>query len=564
MILNTSQVLQLKLGGAVATTELPIYAAWADVRRDSVELLPGANSYASTGTTAVTVLPAASSQFLRQLKYLSAYNSDTAPVDVIVQVLDGATVRRVCLVTLPVGATLEYTPDEGWHAIQFGADLAGVVVDSIADADTVNAPSRNAVFDALALKIATSVLDTDGTLAANSDAKIATQKAVKTYVDNAVTGLWEVKGSTDCSANPNYPSALKGDAYVVSVAGKIGGASGTSVDAGDVYVALLDNAGGTEASVGTSWAHFEHNLAGVTLSAIVPNTVPSAGQLLVGNAGGTAYAPVSASGDVTVASTGAMTLATAQPAVHTWALAQTFTVAPVFTDAPGSRDALKIGPRYCYEALADFASGNVSATVLGTEWGTSASGTGAQLTALVGLTSGNSSGRAVLTLGTTTTGRAAILTATLTHALGAGAAQFVLKGAMESLSDATDTFVQRLGLMDSVSAEPTNGCYFRYTHSVNSGKWECVTRAAGVETATDSGITAVAGTERNWQIKVNAAGTSVEFYIDGTLKQTHSTNIPTARIGFAAAAIRSAGTAAKNALGMDLIYVRIDFTTPRW
>lgn len=47
-----------------------------------------------------------------------------------------------------------------------------------------------------------------------------------------------------------------------------------------------------------------------TRAAIVPNTAPSAGQLLVGNAGGTAYAPVSASGDATVASTGALTLAT--------------------------------------------------------------------------------------------------------------------------------------------------------------------------------------------------------------------------------------------------------------
>jgi hypothetical protein len=37
------------------------------------------------------------------------------------------------------------------------------------------------------------------------------------------------------------------------------------------------------------------------------------------------------------------TLNTAQPAVHTWALAQTFTVAPVFTDQPGSRTALGLG-----------------------------------------------------------------------------------------------------------------------------------------------------------------------------------------------------------------------------
>lgn len=79
----------------------------------------------------------------------------------------------------------------------------------------------------------------------------------------SLAGLLELKGDTDCSANPNYPAALKGDAYYVTVAGKIGGASGKSVDVGDVYVAKADNAGGTEASVGTSWFVLEHNLAGV-------------------------------------------------------------------------------------------------------------------------------------------------------------------------------------------------------------------------------------------------------------------------------------------------------------
>ena len=45
-----------------------------------------------------------------------------------------------------------------------------------------------------------------------------------------------------------------------------------------------------------------------TKATVVPNTTPSAGQLLVGNAGGTSYAPVSASGDATVSSTGAISV----------------------------------------------------------------------------------------------------------------------------------------------------------------------------------------------------------------------------------------------------------------
>jgi len=44
-----------------------------------------------------------------------------------------------------------------------------------------------------------------------------------------------------------------------------------------------------------------------TKAAVVPNTPPAAGGLLVGNAGGTAYAPVSMSGDCTLASTGSVT-----------------------------------------------------------------------------------------------------------------------------------------------------------------------------------------------------------------------------------------------------------------
>lgn len=118
-------------------------------------------------------------------------------------------------------------------------------------------------------KIPTSFLDTDITLAANSDVKIASQKATKAYVDNSVVGLLDLKGSTDCSSNPNYPAALKGDAYYVTVAGKIGGASGESVQVGDVYVASADNAGGTEASVGTSWFVLENNLQGASIAAAI-------------------------------------------------------------------------------------------------------------------------------------------------------------------------------------------------------------------------------------------------------------------------------------------------------
>ena len=120
-----------------------------------------------------------------------------------------------------------------------------------------------------------------------SDTKYPSVKAVFDAIANAVTGLFDFKGSTDASVNPNYPAALKGDSYVVSVAGKIGGVSGVSVDIGDTFFANADNAGGTQASVGTSWTVLEHNLAGALLASNnlsdIANAATSRANLGLGN-----------------------------------------------------------------------------------------------------------------------------------------------------------------------------------------------------------------------------------------------------------------------------------------
>ncbi len=106
------------------------------------------------------------------------------------------------------------------------------------------------------------------TAAANTNTtQLANTAFVQQELAAAVSGLLDFKGSTDASANPNYPSALKGDTYYINVAGKIGGASGKSVDIGDAVIASADNAGGAEASVGASWFVLEHNLTGALLAA---------------------------------------------------------------------------------------------------------------------------------------------------------------------------------------------------------------------------------------------------------------------------------------------------------
>jgi hypothetical protein len=110
------------------------------------------------------------------------------------------------------------------------------------------------------------VADTDTTLAANSDLRFATQKAVKTYIDGIVTGgatdVMIFKGIIDCSANPNYPAADAGHLYKISVAGKIGGASGPDVEAHDTIYCITDStASGTHAAVGANWVIAQANLS---------------------------------------------------------------------------------------------------------------------------------------------------------------------------------------------------------------------------------------------------------------------------------------------------------------
>ena len=150
---------------------------------------------------------------------------------------------------------------------------------------------------------------TDGNLTANSNALVATQKAVKTYVDTKIASALNFRGTINCAGNPNYPAASIGDAYVVSAAGQIGGGSGTIVDIGDMLLATAANAGGTQGAVGASWTILERNLQGALLAAnnlsdvasvnaalnnLLPSQVGQAGKSLVSDGTNAGWAAVAA------------------------------------------------------------------------------------------------------------------------------------------------------------------------------------------------------------------------------------------------------------------------------
>jgi hypothetical protein len=117
-------------------------------------------------------------------------------------------------------------------------------------------------------QIKASQLDTDGTLAANSDTRVPSQKAVKTYADSliAANDAMVFRGVIDASSNPNYPAANRGDTYKISVAGKIGGASGLNVEVGDLILCITDGtSAGTQAAVGANWTVVQTNIDGAVI-----------------------------------------------------------------------------------------------------------------------------------------------------------------------------------------------------------------------------------------------------------------------------------------------------------
>lgn len=171
------------------------------------------------------------------------------------------------------------------------------------------------------------------------------------------------------------------------------------------------------------------------------------------------------------------------------------------------------------------------------------------------------------TTGTTNAGRGSIAGSNLFWwRAGHGYMEFNTRWRPSVLSTVAETWTGRWGFIDSITAESTDAIMFRYTNGVNSGKFEIVTRANSVETAADSGITVVANTSYNLKIIVNAAGTSVDFYINGTLVGNITTNIPNSSgrvFGYGNYYQKTNGTTSVSTGDNDFVQVLAYFATAR-
>lgn len=151
------------------------------------------------------------------------------------------------------------------------------------------------------------------------------------------------------------------------------------------------------------------------------------------------------------------------------------------------------------------------------------------------------------TTGTSTTGRSGLGSVADVVILTGGKLRFLSLVRLTTLSDGTNRYSFNAGIGNAMgSTSQTDGVTFKYSDNLNSGKWQCTTDAASAESTLDSGVAVAAATWYLLEFEVNAAGTSVEFFINGTSVGTLSTNIPTATMRMIAGNIvKSLGSTAR-------------------
>jgi hypothetical protein len=136
-----------------------------------------------------------------------------------------------------------------------------------------------------------------------------------------------------------------------------------------------------------------------------------------------------------------------------------------------------------------------------------------------------------------------------------------------TLGSSSNRIAVQIGLLDSFggldNGNPSNGFYFQYVDNVNSGKWQCITMKAGTATTTSTSVSADTNFH-DFNIAINAAGTSVVFSIDGTVVATNTTNIPTVATAIAVSLGIGSSSGANMNVNWDLFNFVETFTTNRF
>ena len=151
MILDAiNRSLEFVLSGAVTTNQIPFVASYVDISQSTFAISAVSPQVGqSNDTTPVTIVSAPAASTSRQIKFLSISNNDTTAKTLTISFNDNTTLRRLLVVTLAVGDTVEYTDTGGWKVLDSSgnekmvmsypsmtsAQLAGILTDETGSAD---------------------------------------------------------------------------------------------------------------------------------------------------------------------------------------------------------------------------------------------------------------------------------------------------------------------------------------------------------------------------------------------------------------------------------------------
>ena len=147
-----------------------------------------------------------------------------------------------------------------------------------------------------------------------------------------------------------------------------------------------------------------------------------------------------------------------------------------------------------------------------------------------------------------------------------GAIVFETRVQFPTLGGATAAgYTARFGLGDTTgNADQANGIYFEYAGIVaGTVNWSLKTASANTRTTTATSVAVAATTYYKLAWVLNAAGTSVGFYINGTYINSIATNIPAAAIGLLSHITTNATNAAAKSADIDYVYMTQNFNTVR-
>lgn len=180
----------------------------------------------------------------------------------------------------------------------------------------------------------------------------------------------------------------------------------------------------------------------------------------------------------------------------------------------------------------------------------------------------NTTGVFQLSTSASATGNPALTNGAVVFAPGGGTFSTEIRARLATaIPDGTETYTVWVGLGDTTTTGlQTDGAYFYFDRATSTTNWLAVTAKGGVRTTVDTGIAAVNGSWVKFRVDIDAAATTVKFYINGALVSTQTgSTVPNTigeLLGLNAGMLKSAGTTVR-LFQIDYWKALQIYTTPR-